>query len=209
MENRTDVKNSNGKWLTRVGIGVGNGYQPRSSVLWFNLVKRLKGSGIRNETYIDCENKFKDFQIFAEWCQTEPNYRTKDEDGKFYHLDKDILFPNNKIYSPETCCFVPSKLNMVLSKGNNKANNHLIGTSKEPRSGKFIAHVAGLDYTKSGYIGIYHTEIEAHRAWQLGKIEALHNAVKDFDYLPEKVLLGINAHASLILNQYLNYETTS
>lgn len=31
-----------------------------------------------------------------------------------YHLDKDILVPGNKVYGPDTCCFVPPKINYLL-----------------------------------------------------------------------------------------------
>ena len=39
----------------------------------------------------------------------EANYR------KNYCLDKDILIPGNKIYSPETCCLVPNEINVLFS----------------------------------------------------------------------------------------------
>lgn len=31
-----------------------------------------------------------------------------------WHLDKDILLKGNKVYSPETCAFVPAKINSLL-----------------------------------------------------------------------------------------------
>ena len=33
-----------------------------------------------------------------------------------YSLDKDILVKGNKIYSPETCCFVPQDVNILFTK---------------------------------------------------------------------------------------------
>ena len=38
---------------------------------------------------------------------------TKDDCGVVYHLDKDILFEGNKVYSPTTCKFVLPKDNSV------------------------------------------------------------------------------------------------
>lgn len=56
--------------------------------------------------------EWKDFQNFAEWFEGVV------ESGYFHegwHLDKDLLYKNNKIYSPETCVFLPEDINKVLS----------------------------------------------------------------------------------------------
>ena len=64
-------------------------------------------------TYKDvtvCE-EWHNFQVFAEWM--EENYNPETMQG--WHLDKDILVKGNKIYSPETCCFVPSEINTLFN----------------------------------------------------------------------------------------------
>jgi len=38
----------------------------------------------------------------------------QDWEGK--HLDKDILIPGNKIYSPDRCIFVSSLINLLIDK---------------------------------------------------------------------------------------------
>ena len=46
------------------------------------------------------------FQMFAEWYTNQESY------GKGYHLDKDVLKQGNKLYSAETCCLIPSEVNI-------------------------------------------------------------------------------------------------
>lgn len=56
------------------------------------------------------------FQVFAEWFQL--NYT------EGFELDKDTLIKGNKMYSPETCCFVPQQINEIFktSASNNDIN---------------------------------------------------------------------------------------
>ena len=42
-------------------------------------------------------------------------------------LDKDILYKGNRIYSPETCVFVPSSINVLFTHKPIKQNNLPIG----------------------------------------------------------------------------------
>jgi hypothetical protein len=61
-------------------------------------------------TYKDCivDERWHNFQIFGEWF--EENY------VEGFELDKDILGKSSKIYSPETCCFVPQEINLMFTK---------------------------------------------------------------------------------------------
>lgn len=79
-----------------------------------------------------CEEWY-NFQNFAEWF--EENW--KPWMNNKWQLDKDILIKGNKIYSPETCCFVPSEINNSILKRQNNRGDYLIGVTK--RNGLFIA----------------------------------------------------------------------
>ena len=74
---------------------------------WSNMLRRCydKDYQDKHPTYKGCyvDDSWHNFQNFAAWF-------TKNQVEGFY-LDKDILFEGNKVYSPETCCFVPQEIN--------------------------------------------------------------------------------------------------
>jgi hypothetical protein len=77
---------------------------------WRDMLKRCYSAKalIKNLTYIGCSvsEEWKTLSNFKEWY--DANYR------ECFELDKDILYPGNKIYSADTCCFVPHYLNSLL-----------------------------------------------------------------------------------------------
>jgi len=76
----------------------------------------------RNRYYAGCSvsDEWLDFQSFAEW------YLSNHIPG--FHLDKDILVPGNKIYSAETCGFVPVAINVCLSHSRRKNRSYDLPT---------------------------------------------------------------------------------
>ncbi len=64
---------------------------------------------------------YKDCKICSEWLNNKENfYKWVSQnyytiDNEQIDLDKDILIKGNKIYSPDTCVFVPHHLNICFS----------------------------------------------------------------------------------------------
>lgn len=91
---------------------------------WTNMLKRCyMKDNTHNKTYKDvivCE-EWLIFSNFREWMKQQ------DWEGK--QIDKDILFPCNKIYSPETCCFVTNDVNMFIVESTASRGKYLIGVS--------------------------------------------------------------------------------
>lgn len=81
--------------------------------LWRNMLKRCysEGQHVEQPTYKDCvvSDNFKNFQYFSKWCNNQIGFK---QNG--YQLDKDILVKGNKVYSEDTCVFVPKELNLLL-----------------------------------------------------------------------------------------------
>lgn len=84
---------------------------------------------IKYPTYIGCEvNKYwHNFQNFGDWFKE--NWKPYMDSS--WCLDKDILVKGNKVYSPETCCFVPNEINSLFTKRQNKRGDYPIGVNKE------------------------------------------------------------------------------
>ena len=64
----------------------------------------------------------------------------KDDNGRLYHLDKDILVKGNKVYSPETCCFVPQEINSLLVTSVRSRGDQPIGVSYNKLTQKYEAY---------------------------------------------------------------------
>lgn len=80
--------------------------------IWKNMLKRCYSEIDKSYSNIHVVKEWHNFQNFAEWFYTKSNY----QEG--FHLDKDILSINNKVYSPETCTFIPQEVNKLLIKSN-------------------------------------------------------------------------------------------
>ena len=70
---------------------------------WKNMIKRCDNK-LKNRKYdCYCCDEWLIFENFKKWF--DKNYYQIENERMA--LDKDILFKGNKIYSPETCIFVP------------------------------------------------------------------------------------------------------
>ena len=198
-----DFKDDSGLWLKSKTVQ-GIRYRSRAGVLWAHLNNRILNKTTLKlyPTYQGCENKFQSFQEFTDWCQIQKGYMNK-EGLRFWNLDKDIIVPHNKVYSPETCCFVPPTINKLLITPNIKRGDLPIGVSYHKLSGKFQAEVSSGQ--KARYLGLFTCPLEAHRAWQLAKVEEIENAIERINgIVDDKVLVGLQLHSRLILDDYKN-----
>lgn len=103
------------------------------------------------------------FQNFAKWF--EENYNLETMEG--WYLDKDILIKGNKIYSSETCCFVPQEINSIFTDRKSCRGELPIGVRLMNRCKKFYAIISV--YGKQKIIGSYNTPEEAFEAYKTEK----------------------------------------
>jgi len=139
---------------------------------WNNMFERCYNSSLnRNPTYKDvtvCE-EWHNFQVFAKWF--EENWKPWMEG---WHLDKDILLKGNKIYNPETCCFVPNEINRLFT----RVDNYKKGVYKSGIN--FVALISLKEGNK--YMGTFKTVEEAIEVYKKAKevyIKEIANEWKD------------------------------
>ena len=129
--------------------------------MWNNILLRVTGgeNGAfykENPTYRGttvCE-EWLTLSNFITWVESHENWRGK-------RIDKDILCPGNKHYSPETCVLVSGDLNNLLTDCARGRGKYPKGVVKD-RS-KYRARVGGTNNRIE--LGSYHTVAEAHRVY--------------------------------------------
>ena len=148
-----------GKYKTRE-----NGKQTEEYRIWYNMLMRCYDPKIYEKypTYKGCavEEYLLNFQHMGEWI--EENYY--EVPGEKMCLDKDILHKGNKIYSRETCIFVPERINTLFVKCNKSRGKDPIGVSPRP-SGNYLAY-CNNGYGKQIPLGTYSTKEEAFKVYK-------------------------------------------
>lgn len=138
-----------------------NGKELKSYIAWNRMLDRCYDEEYKKKTptYIGCSvcEEWLHFSKFKEWY--DKNY------VEGYDLDKDLLFRGNKVYSPETCCFVPPEINKIILKRQRRRGEYPIGVHKQRNS--FIAMLNR--YGKQEYIGVYKTAKDAFIAYKQAK----------------------------------------
>ena len=138
---------------------------------WQRMLERCKEKcWVKHPTYIDtnCSENFKSYSFFYEWCQEQVGFGNKDNWGRYWHLDKDLLIKGNKIYSEDTCVFVPQKINSLLTKCNSSRGEYPIGVSWHKASSKFNA-VCSNGHSNQKYLGLFSTVEEAFSVYKTFK----------------------------------------
>lgn len=118
---------------------------------WVDLFQRCYNSNSQKTkpTYKGCtvSEKWWDFQDFAKWYAEHP------DQGKGWHLDKDMAVVGNKEYGPDACVFIPRSLNNFWIGCNTRRGDCPIGVTYNKPYRKY--NVQGVDEYGVKTLNIY------------------------------------------------------
>ena len=139
-----------------------NGKYTKEYYIWKGMLERCYKMDL--PSYKDCtvSDNFKYFPYFKEWCQEQIGF---DQEG--WHLDKDILFKGNKLYSEYNCVFVPREINNLLLKPSTSKESAPVGISYHKKNKQYQSNI-GM-FGKTFYLGSFKTKNEAFFVYKEAK----------------------------------------
>ena len=96
-------------------------------------------------------------------------------DNEKVELDKDILFKNNKIYSPETCIFVPKYINNLFGGVFKDCNNKKI---KKTESGKYTVNIQTRHNNRN--LGVFDTIEKAREIYNYNRLKLIEELTEEY-----------------------------
>lgn len=181
-----------GKYLTKE-----NGRSTKLYSCWVHMLERCyyeKNQNLHQSYYGICSvcDEWMNFQVFAKWY--EENYY---EIGERLHLDKDILYPGNKIYSPDTCLLVPQRINELFAY--KPKNTGLPVGIRKNSNDKY-----GARYCKYS-LGTYDTLEEAYEKYAEKKEEIIKQIAEQYkNRIPKKIYNALLSY-KVDINNDRNY----
>lgn len=138
----------------------------RFYLTWKNMLRRCYNEKYRHQqpTYLNCyvDEEWRYFSNFKNWMKQQ-NWEGK-------HLDKDLLYEGNKVYSPDTCVFVHRTVNSFVIDSGAARGDCPIGVNLR-KTNKYVSRCNNPLTGKREHLGEFTCPIEAHLAWKRRKHE--------------------------------------
>lgn len=163
-------------YLGKTGRTINN---EKAYAAWNHILSRCYNPEVQKKQpyYYDCsvDTRWHCFAVFEKWfMQQDQRHFKEDYDvGRRWSIDKDILVRGNKVYSPETCCFVPNEINSAVTKPKRRLSHQGlpegVGLIKPKTLGSKVgytarAHTGTTD--KDRYLGYYDTPEKAFKVYK-------------------------------------------
>ena len=150
------------------GVGINDLDCMRTTIAynkWKSMLERCYVSKVhvKRPTYICCYvcDEWKRLSAFKEWF--DKYYQDE------YDLEKDIISKGNKVYSPQTCCFVPRAINILITTDRRGQSLYPVGVHR-CQWGNCVRYQAHFHHNKSTvHVGYFKTPEEAFYAYKSAK----------------------------------------
>ena len=155
-----------------------------SYLKWHDMIHRCYNEKFhkRQPQYMGCTvcEEWLNYSNFKVWYDQN---RIK---GMALDLDKDILFKGNKVYSPETCCFVPHAINTLFLNGKKNRGDLPLGVHFDKSKGKYRAEMSFMgEPIKLGWFDTAEAAFTRYKEYKEDFIQDLAEQYKDI--IPYKV----------------------
>lgn len=137
-----------------------------------------------------CEDWHK-LSVFKKWFNE--NY------VEGYCLDKDLKVKGNKIYSAETCVFVPQPLNNLLLEKPALNRKLPVGVEFHKQSKKFKAKLSNKG--KTTHIGLFNTPEEAHKAYLETKHKYVLQELENYNEVNKELIVILKNRYELLTKE--------
>ncbi|MDM5134044.1 hypothetical protein OB953_00260 [Aeromonas salmonicida] len=153
---------------------------------WSNMMERAYGHNFhaRRPTYagvIVCD-EWHSFMSFRAWFIRHHSDECE--------LDKDLLVPGGKIYSPTTCAFIPVWLNNFCNDCSSSRGSYMRGVSFSKARLKFVAFCSDGS-GRPVNLGRFKLESDAHEAWKSYKMQLAVKRKDEMDAIDERLFAGV------------------
>lgn len=157
---------------------------------WRGMIRRCY-----DEKTLKKQPSYRGCSVCEEWKYLSNFKKWFDENYiEGYALDKDLLHKGNRVYSPQTCCFIPDSLNSLFIDTKSKRGNTPIGVHYRRKLGKYIVLI-GENYERK-YLGVYDSVIDAFNVYKKEKERFIREKANEY-----KDVISKEAYESM-----MNYE---
>lgn len=143
----------------------------------------------------DRQPTYKNVSVCVEWLSFM-NFKSwmESQDWQGKQLDKDVIKPGNKIYSPETCCFISHEINSLLNSYDKNTGLYPPGVHLNKRKNKFMARCRHRN--KNTFLGYFSDPDDASSAYVKFKKKIIIKAAAS--QTNNKIKAGLLMHSELV-----------
>ena len=132
---------------------------------WRNMLERCY-----SKKYLESYPSYIGTSVCSEWLYATAFKKWMEEqDWNGKCLDKDIIVPGSKLYSPKTCAFVLQATNKFVTARDASRGEYPVGVCLYKPTGKYIASCKNPFTGKQEHLGYFSTPEDAHEAWRKRK----------------------------------------